>query len=75
MSADVAVTWVGDIGSGLSRSLCFLVRVRGGNATGGDGGGIYPDGAVSGGGLDSWGVGDSLVEAFSVFPLELPPAL
>ena len=37
-------------------SLCFLVRVRGGGATG-VGGGIAPGGAVGGGCLDSWGVG------------------
>ena len=39
----------------MPRSLCFLVRVRGGGATG-VGGGIAPGGAVGGGCLHSWGV-------------------
>ena len=38
---------------GLSVSL---LRIRDVGATGGGGGGISPDGAVGGGGLDSWSV-------------------
>ena len=56
MSADVAVTWVGNIGSGLSWAFCFLVRVRGGGTISVGGGGISPGSAVGGGGLDSWSV-------------------
>ena len=58
MSADVVVTWVGNIGPGVSWSFCFLVRVSDDGVTGGAGGGIFPGGAVGGGGLDSWNVGE-----------------
>ena len=59
MSADVAITWVGNIGSGVSRSFCFLVRVRDDGTTGGGegGGGISPGGAIGGGDLDYWSRG------------------
>ena len=50
-------------------------RVRGGGATGGVGSGISPGGAAGGGGFDSWSVGECPIEAFYVFPFELPPAL
>ena len=50
MPADVAVTWVGNIGSGVSWPLSFLVRVcEGGTTGGGGGGGISPSDTVSGG--------------------------
>ena len=44
------------MGSGVPWYLCFLVRVRGGGATGSEGG-VSSGGAVGGGCLDSWGVG------------------
>ena len=46
---------MGNISSGVPCSLCFLVRVRGGDAPG-VGGGIAPGGAVGGSCLESWGV-------------------
>ena len=46
------------MGSGVPWSFCFLVRVRGGDATGGGEGGISPGGAVGGDCFDSWGVGE-----------------
>ena len=58
MSADVAVAWVGKIGFGVFWSFCFLVRVRGGGATGGGGDGIPSGGAIGVGGLDSRSVGE-----------------
>ena len=60
---------MGNIGSGVRWSLCFLVRVREGGATG-VGRGIAPDGAVGSGCLDSWEDG----EASSVSLFKLPPA-
>ena len=58
VSADVAVSWVGKVGSGVPWSFCFLVRVRGDGATDVREGGIPPDGDVGGDCLDSWGVGE-----------------
>ena len=49
---------MGNIGSGVPWSFCLLVQVGAGGATGVDGGGICPGGAVGGGCLDSWGVGE-----------------
>ena len=47
---------MGNIGSGVPWSICFLVRVREGGAARVRVG-IAPGGAVGGGCLDSWGVG------------------
>ena len=48
MFADVVVTWLGNIGSGVFWSFCFLLcRVCDSGVTGGDEGGISPGGAVS----------------------------
>ena len=47
---------MGNIGSGVPWPFCFLIRVRGGGATG-VGGGIGPGGALGVGCLESWGVG------------------
>ena len=79
----MAVTWVGNKGSSVSWSFCFLVRVRDSGVTGGGGGGISPGGAVGGGGgvvlelgFSTLGVlENALIGAFSVFPFEVPPAL
>ena len=54
----MVVSWVGNIGSGIPWSFCFLVRVRGGGATVVGGGGISPGDAVGGDCLDYWGVGE-----------------
>ena len=75
MSADVAVTWVGNMEFGVSWSFCFLVRVRDSGVTVCGGGGISPGGAVGGSGPTLGLVQNGLIEAFSVFPFELPPAL
>ena len=56
VSADVAVSWVGNIVFGVSWFFCSVVRVRDGGATCIGGGGISPGGAVGGSCLDSWGV-------------------
>ena len=53
VSADVAVTWVVNIGSGVPWSFCFFVRVHENGVTGGGGGGMSPGSATGGGGLDS----------------------
>ena len=59
MSADVAITGVGNIGSGVSWPFCFLVQVCEGGATGVvGGGGISPSGVVGRGGLDVGGWSD-----------------
>ena len=51
VSTAVMVTWVGNIGSGVFRSFCFLRRVRDSGVISGGGGGIFPGGAVGGGGF------------------------
>ena len=58
MSADVVVTWVVNIGSGVSWSSCFFVHARDSGVTGGGEGKISPGDAVGGGGFDSWRGGE-----------------
>ena len=67
----MAVTWVGNIGSSVSWSFCFLVRVRGGGTTGGGRDDISPGGAVSGGGLGSWSVGEWSDRIILCFPFRV----
>ena len=81
VSIAVMATLMGNIGSGVFRSFCFLLRVRDSAVISGGGGGISPGGAVGGGGafeseFFTLGVVENdLIEAVSVLPFELPPAL
>ena len=50
----MVLTWMGNIGSGVSWFFGFLVRVRDSGVTGDGGSGVSPGGAVGGDGLDSW---------------------
>ena len=67
------VSWVGNIGSDVPWSFCFLVRVHGGSVQDVGGGDISPDGAA-GGFVSTLGVlEDGAALFFSLS--ELPQAL